>query len=170
MIGDRFRYEALEKGAKIGNLALEVKSAADGTFYFDSGRGILYFGKIDGVFYSYRVEGKDRLLEAMFMALPSMPLSWRDGLKWNDFIPANMAYNSAGSSLLMFASSFHHNLTTIKTELTYRDQDTIEGKVVTNPFRMEKQVRVELDNQVGFKTIIAGNIELRRLNNEAVRG
>lgn len=170
MIGDRFRFETSVKGVKNGELALTVKSAPDGTFYFDSGRGVLYFGKLDGAFYTYRVDGNDRFLEAMFMALPRMPLGWRSGLTWCDHIPANMAYTRAGSSLLMLASSFHHDLAKIKTELAYSDQDTIEGRVFTNLFRMEKKVRVEMDDNVGFKTIIAGDIELRRINNEMVRG
>jgi hypothetical protein len=169
MIGDRFKYDIRKKGRKTGELALTVKSAPDGTFYFDSGKGVLYFGKFDGAFYVYRVEGKDRCLEAMFTALPRMPLGSRNGLTWSDFIPVNMAYTGIGGSLLMLVSSFYHNLARIKTELSYKDQDTIEGRVA-NKFGLEKKLFVELDEYVGFKTIIAGDIELRRLNNEPVRG
>lgn len=170
MLGDKFHYEVFTKGKKTGMLDLEVKSAADGTFYFDSGAGRLYFGKYEGSFYAYRAEGNDSRLKAMFLALPCLPPGWKNGLKWNDFVPANMAYSGLASSLLMFASSFWHGLARIDAEMRYTDQDTIEGKVFTGAFGFRKITGVALDEESGFKTVRAGEIELRRLNNGKVRG
>ena len=58
-LDDRYRYEVLKNGAKIDELSLEVKAAADGTCYFDSGRGKLFFNKHEGTFYVYQLQGGD---------------------------------------------------------------------------------------------------------------
>ena len=59
----------------------------DGTFYFDSGRATLAFGRHEGTYYSYRYEGRDPRLLAMFLALPRLPLGLRDGIQWRDHVP-----------------------------------------------------------------------------------
>jgi urea transporter len=61
--GEVYHYEVWQDGRKIDELILTVKIAPDGTYYFDSGRGKLYFGKYDGTFYFYSVDGKDPYLK-----------------------------------------------------------------------------------------------------------
>jgi len=54
ILDQEYTYEVLEKGLKKSELNLTVKMAPDGTFYFDSGKGRLYFGKHENTFYFYQ--------------------------------------------------------------------------------------------------------------------
>lgn len=87
-------------GAAVGRLELQVKMAADGSFFFVSPRGQLYFGKHEGTFYFYRATGDDPWLRLIFLALPRLPLACRDGLRWRDFVPASLVAGRVRAALV----------------------------------------------------------------------
>ncbi len=169
MLDDRYTFEVFRAGDKIDEISLVVRSAADGTFYFDSGRGRLYFGKFEGTFYVYHLEGDDRYLELIFLALPRLPLGYGENLTWEDTVPVGIAVKGIRKIATRFFSSFYHDLARMKSTLTYTEADKVAGTISSNLFNMEKKTLVELDEHLGFKTIRVDDLELRKVPSETVR-
>ncbi|MCK4762408.1 MAG: urea transporter, partial [Candidatus Aminicenantes bacterium] len=88
--GEVHRYEVVKKGKIIDFLQLQVGVSADGTMYFDSGRGKLYFGRSGGTFFFYSLEGRDPYLKTMLTALPQLPPACRKTLHWKEPLPVSV--------------------------------------------------------------------------------
>ncbi|MCD4782828.1 MAG: urea transporter [Candidatus Eremiobacteraeota bacterium] len=170
MLDDRLTYNVIKDGQKTGEITIIIKSAPDGTFYMDSGKGKLYFGKYEGTFYIYSYEGRDENLKSIFLALPKLPLAYKDGLKWEDRIPVDIVATGFKKRIVQFLSSVYGNLARTSCTFAFLNNKTIEGNVSARILNIEKKTRVELDDYVGFKSIKVDNLELRRVKNEQVRG
>lgn len=170
MLDDVYKYEVRRNNVVEDKITLVVKIAEDGTFYFDSGRGKLYFGKHEGTFYFYYMDGSDEYLKAMFLALPRLPLVKKPGLSWTDFIPIKVMEQGWRKEVVQFISSFNHSFGEIKSTLTFTDDLTVEGKIFSKELQVQKKTFVEIDNVLGFKTIRVDDLELRRIKDEKVRG
>jgi urea transporter len=166
ILDQEYRYEVLTSDKKTGELNLTVKMAIDGTFYFDSGRGKLYFGKHEGTFYFYSVEGNDKFLSALFIALPRLPLARREQLQWEDYVPLGAVSSGFKKGLTLFLSSFYHDLNKIQVTCGYREGNIIEGTVTSKFLNFKGKTAVELDEYVGFKRVRLNDIELRRISDE----
>ncbi|MFZ0391924.1 MAG: urea transporter [Calditrichia bacterium] len=164
ILDNEFHYEIYRQGKRAGNLNLAVRMAADGTFYLDSGRGKLYFGKHEGTFYFYQVEGKDPLLNAMLLALPRLPAAYRQNLQWTDSVPLGLVSGGLKRAAVQFASSFYHNFARIQVEQTFTARNRIDGQVKSRTLNLQKNTSVELSKTTGFKTFRVNNLELRRIN------
>lgn len=162
-LDDLYRYEVYENERKVDEIGFTVRCAADGTFFYDSGRGKLYFEKHEGTYYAYHVEGDDRRLQAIFTALPRMPLVFKENLRWTDDIPLGASTSGVRKEMLRFASSFYHGLARVKCEMMWEDSNTVTGRVTSNVMGEEMKTRVEFDGYSGFKTIKVDNFELRRI-------
>ncbi|MEI6972973.1 MAG: urea transporter, partial [bacterium] len=86
VLDDELHYQVMRDGRQVDVLKMTVKMAVDGTFYFESPRGQLYFGKHEGTFYFYRVAGSDPWLRELFLAMPRLPLASREPLAWCDYV------------------------------------------------------------------------------------
>lgn len=169
MIEDRYVYAISENGRESGRITLTVRSAPDGTFYFDSGKGKLFFGKHEGTFYMYHVEGNDPYLKSIFLALPRLPLVSREHLKWREHLPIGVAATGGKKILAQLLSAFYHKMATPTTELIFESKNTIHGRLTDGMFTPVIETSVELDDAMGFKTIRINNTLLRRIENEAIR-
>ena len=170
MLEDRYVYEIHKNGRESGRLTLVVRAAPDGTFYFDSGEGKLYFGKHEGTFYVYHVEGNDPYLKAIFLALPRLPLVFRENLKWREHLPIGVATTGIKKMLAQLLSAFYHQVASPTTELTFESKNMIHGRLADGLFTPVTETAVELDDAVGFKTIRINDTRLRRIEDEAIRG
>lgn len=170
MLEDRYVYGICENGRETGRLTLVVRAAPDGTFYFDSGEGKLFFGKHEGTFYLYHVEGNDPYLKSIFLALPRLPLVSRDHLKWREHLPISVASGGAKKILAQLLSAFYHKAASPTTELAFETKNTIRGRMSNGVFTPVVETFVELDDAVGFKTIRINDTLLRRMEDEAIRG
>jgi urea transporter len=166
ILDQEYRYEVLASGRKIDEVNLTVKMAIDGTFYFDSGRGKLYFGKHEGTFYFYSMEGSDQYLNSLFLALPRMPLAHREQLQWEDYVPVGAVASGFKKGLTLFLSSFYHNLNKISVKCGYEERNLIKGEVTTKFLDFKGKTEVELDEYTGFKRIRLNDLELRRISDE----
>ncbi|MCE9607493.1 MAG: urea transporter, partial [Planctomycetia bacterium] len=96
LLNETLRFEILRRGKPAGELVLDVKMAIDGTLYFHApGRGKLYFGKLDGTFYFYRLDGRDELLGLLYTSLPRLPLvrgmrHASSAVRWSDVVPIGL--------------------------------------------------------------------------------
>lgn len=162
-IGDVRQYKVLQDGKHVDDLTLIVRMAQDGTLYFDSGRGKLYFGKRDGSFFFYGVEGNDPYLKTMLLALPRFPLACRPGLEWDDDLPAGIMLNGFLKAITQFISAFSYNAVTARMNARCTQDNRIEGTLHTPILRLRKQIVVEWDKLPGFASIQVDNLELRRV-------
>ncbi|WP_029520933.1 urea transporter [Persephonella sp. IF05-L8] len=157
----QFSFDVLKDGQKIDTLHLTVKMAPDGTFYFASGKGELYFGKYEGTFYFYRFDGKDPYLKLFFIALPRLPLFYKKGIQWEDYIPIKTVTSEIEKSVILFISSFNHNFAKVKYKGEFISENKIKGNVEFPILNINKEVLVELDDFIGFKSIKVDNIEIK---------
>lgn len=163
ILDQELRFQALRHGTPEHTVELTVRMAPDGTFYFDSGKGQLYFGKHEGTFYFYRVDGDDPWLNAMLMALPRLPLSHRKGLEWEDVIPVSSAAGTLRRHMALFLGSFHHGLNRVQYRGRFTGPSVVEGEITSRFLKVRGRTRVELDEFSGFRRITVNDIELRTL-------
>ena len=159
-------YEIRRHAKPLGRLRLTVRMAPDGCFYFESPCGRLYFGKHEGTFYFYRVDGDDPWLRRMFLALPRLPLAHRAKLTWSDYVPAGVVSAGPRRMLVDLLSSFHPGLAAVKVTLTFVEQQVVESVVQATAFNPEMRASVEFDGQKGFAVFRTGAYELRRIVHE----
>ncbi len=160
---DVVEFDIIERGKPAGGISLSVKMAADGSSYFDSGKGQLFFGKHEGTFYIYHLEGSDRHLRAVFIAMARLPLIKREGIFWHDYIPAGVTVHGIIKNILLFASSFYHGLVRFKADYNFTTENTVQG-IISSKFLSERiKTSVEFDSITGIKKIIAGDIEMKRI-------
>jgi len=164
-LDQEYTYEVLEKGLKKSELNLTVKMAPDGTFYFDSGKGRLYFGKHENTFYFYQIEGNDPYLHIIFSALPRLPLGYREHLSWEDYIPIGIISRGLKKAVFLFLSSFYHGLARISGEFSYKNKRLIEGRISANILQKEAFSQVVIDEELGFQSVRFNDFEFRRVDN-----
>ncbi|MCK5217976.1 urea transporter, partial [bacterium] len=169
LLDNLYKYQVLKNDKIVDKIEMAVKIAADGTFYFDTGKGHLYFGKHEGTFYCYHLEGADRYLKTIFLALPRLPLAYRKGLQWKDVIPVGVITQGWRKGLVQFISSFYHRFAQVEASLTYQTENRIAGQISSNLMRFKKNTMVELDDYLGFKSFTVDNIKLMRITDETFR-
>ena len=167
ILDDALEYDVCRDGKEIDRLSLKVKMALDGTFYFDSGSGKLYFGKYEGTFYFYRVEGNDPWLKHLFLALPRLPLAYRDKLSWHDYVPVGLAVSGPRRMLARFLSSFYPAMAEVRATIAFTGRDRIRSCIESRMLNVRKTAQVEFDAQKGFACITIEDIELRRAADHA---
>ena len=167
VLDDEQHYEVRRAGRKVDELKLKVQMAPDGTFYLQSARGQLYFGKHEGTFYFYRLAGQDHWLRLLFLAMPRMPLAYRDRLRWQDHVPAGLAADPWREALVGWLGSFAPGLATAQVSLCFASENRIESIILPGWWRGAMSAAVELDRQRGFARIMVGNTQLVRLDHES---
>ena len=168
----RFRVKGCDRdrfpGAQEGLVEFTVRMAPDSTFYLDSGRGRLFFGKEEGTFYFYRLEGHDPCLQALFLALPRLPLAYRQGLAWDDHVPAGLVTTGLHRALIRLVRSVHPRFGTVTVRLFFKEEGTVLGRVKSGLLRRDWETRVVLDRFRGFKSVQVGDLLMERVADELV--
>jgi len=165
ILDDAQEYDVRRRGETIDRLSLKVRMALDGTFYFDSGRGKLYFGKYEGTLYFYRVEGDDPWLRRLFISLPRLPLAYREGLSWRDYVPVGLALSGPRRMFARFLSSFYPALAEVRTTLTFAADNSVRSCIESRVFNVKRTAQVQLDSLKGLARIAIGDIELTKVAN-----
>jgi urea transporter len=160
--GDVHRYQVVRKGKIIDQLQLEVGMAADGTLYFDSGRGKLYFGMINGTFYFYSLEGSDPYLKTMLTALPQFSLACRQYLHWEEPLPVSVLLRGGLKAAVQFFISFYHDLARVRAIFSCPREHTVVGTIQARFPRVKVETLVEWDEKLGFTVFKVGSLELRK--------
>ncbi len=169
LLDDCHQYEVFRGMRRVGELTFVVRCAPDGSTYLDSGRGKLYVGTQQGTFYVYSLVGDDPYLRALFMALPRLPLSARDGLRWSDHLPIGILFSGMIKDFLLLVASVVPNIADIRVDLRRIGRREISGVVSYPLLRFQRSVSVELEEGLGFKTIRVDDLALRRVSG-SVRG
>ena len=165
LLGDELSYSVLHSGKFIRTLTLKVSAALDGTLYFGSDRGgKLYFGKRDGVFTLYRVEGDDPHLSILLRALPRLPLTTIDDIDWSDCLPASLSLTDLGRAAVQLLSAFFPVADRMYCRLSRLNQDTIRCQSSSHWLPFREEAITTFDGQKGPASITLENWTLVRKN------
>ncbi|MEI7732823.1 MAG: urea transporter [Verrucomicrobiota bacterium] len=167
VLDDELHYDVLREGRPVGELSLKVRMASDGTFYLESPRGQLYFGKHEGTFYTYRLAGDDPWLRLLFLALPRLPLAYRENLTWHDHVPMSLITAGVREALVGFFSSVYPRLATVKVTQTFVSESRVEGVIEAGLLHLRRTAAVELDRQKGFASVTVEEVTLKRRHHES---
>ena len=163
ILDDTCEFDVFRQGKKIDRCGLKVCMASDGTFFWETRRGKLYFGKHQGTFYLYRVEGDDPYLRAIFKALPRLPLAFSKGIKWDDYLTVDSAFGKLGKASLLFFSSFYHQFSQVKGSYEWMDKGVVRGSLKSKFGNFKQETYLELSEQQGIEVVRVGDLELRRV-------
>ncbi len=162
VLDEEFHYDVKRNGRTAGALTLRVRMALDGTFYFDSGKGQLYFGRHEGTFHAFRCDGSDPALRALFLALPRLPLACRDKLTWNDFVPVGLVATGVRGALVGVASSFSERLARVRVTQRFAGEHRVETVIESPVLGVKETGAVTFDREKGFATVTFDGWELTR--------
>ncbi len=130
LLDEKMDFVALVNNVPKTNLEMKTKMDGNGEFYFEINESRLYFGKWEGTFYFYRLEGKiTPELKALFTALPRLPLVFKEGLHWEDFLPLHVVLEGLKKHLVLLASSFLPSMAKVKGEYRFLSPDEITGEI-----------------------------------------
>jgi urea transporter/murein DD-endopeptidase MepM/ murein hydrolase activator NlpD len=157
-------FEVWHRQHQVGQLDVKVQMALDGTFYLESDRGFLYFGKHEGTFYFYRIEGNDPWLKLLFLALPRLPMAYREKLAWRDYVPAGLILPGPKRVAARFLSSFVPALAKVETAQTFAASDRITSVIRARTWGLQVATEMQLHATKGFARVQVGDWELRRID------
>lgn len=165
LLNQTLSFDVFKHNRRQGQLDLTVKMALDSTLYFESpAGGRLYFGKHDGTFYCYRLDGRDKLLGIIYQALPSLPLVRSGRWTWHDVAPLGLVTRGWRRALAHLVAPFFGNAALARTSHRYVAEQVIETTVVASLWRVKRTARVGLDDFDGLASVSVGGIELRRIS------
>lgn len=162
LLDQKLCFDVYHSGQHMETVTWTVRMAPDSTFYFDSGRGRLYFGIHDGTFYLYGTEGHDRHLNRLQLALPRLPLTYAPSMRWNDHVPISALQRGLKQSAILFLSSFYHKLNGIRVSCSWSAPQQVRGTVTASILGEEVHTQVDLDPNHGFKSITLDQWELKQ--------
>jgi urea transporter len=165
LLGDMHEYDIFRHGREMGKLKLRVGMAPDGCYYFESSRARLYFGKHEGTFYTYRLDGNDPHLRLLFMAMPRLPLAYKNRLHWCDYVPLGVAATGMRRGAARLATFLCPSVAKVKVTQTFRESNCVESAIESRILGLKTTAQIHLDEHCGFASVRIGNLELRRTNN-----
>jgi hypothetical protein len=150
----------------VGDLKLKVRMAPDGTFYLESDCGQLYYGKHEGTFYVYRVSGSDPWLRLLFLALPRLPLAYREKMMWEDHVPVGLVMTGLWEGIIGLIGSVYPKVATVKVSQVFTSESRVDSTIEAGFLSPRRKASVELDRQKGFAVVTVDDITLRRVKHE----
>jgi len=163
-------YDVFRDGRPVDQLRLQVQGAADGTLCFASPGGQrLYFGKRNGTFFCYRLEGDEPNLALLLRALPRLPLCNRDGLTTADHLPASLLCEGRslagrlGRAAIQLGSAFLPGLERTDGLVRMVDRGIVRCRAAACWLPLSLAATATLDDAPGPATVLLGRWELRRV-------
>jgi urea transporter len=122
-------FRVLCRDQNIGNLTIINRMAIDGSFYFDSGKAKLFYSIDRDCLMCHRLEGEDRDLALLAIALPKLPLVQNTGQIWTDYLPIGLFLTGLHRSLYLFGSSFFPHLASAAYLGQWQSASTLTGTI-----------------------------------------
>jgi len=158
------RFDVSRDGESVERAELTVKMAPDGTFYFESNHGgRLYFGKHLGTLTRYRLEGNDSALRLLMLALPRLPLACREGLAWEDWLPAGVVCTGVRRLAARLAIAFWPELAAVRVASRFRGRGMIETTLRSRPLGIDLSAGVQFDARMELSSVCVGRWRLERV-------
>lgn len=156
-------YEVYVDKKNVGHLDLMVHMAEDGTFFLQSSQAKLYFGKLNGRFVMYHMEGSDSLLRLFYLAMSSLPLSYEPGLSWTHNVSTTTlltGYRRWSASLL---NALIPELLKSVGEYCFISETEVSGQINNGFFNESHKTYLLLSPEGQVQTLIFDDIELRKV-------
>lgn len=157
-LDDELNYAVSKNDKPLGTLKMKVKMALDGTFFFETANGALFFGKHEGTFYFHRCTGDDPSLKILYLALPRLPLSPREEMHWEDYVPAELVAQWPARIGLGLLASVYPKLAVAEVAMRFTGLQQIESVMP------RANATILFDDQKGFAAITINNLKLTRIN------
>ncbi len=142
----------------------KVKMAPDGTFYFDDGKAKLYFGIKNNAFYFYHLEGDlDSPLKYFLTLASKIPLIFKKGLFWEDFIPVSNVKSLVKREVILLLSSFIPKLAEVRIKSEWVDKEIFSVQIRKS---WDKALfgKVKISGDKGFEELAFGDkVIIKRL-------
>jgi hypothetical protein len=130
-------FRVLCRDQNIGNLTIINRMAIlqgrgyanDGSFYFDSGKAKLFYSIDRDCLMCHRLEGEDRDLALLAIALPKLPLVQNTGQMWTDYLPIGLFITGLRRSFYLFTSSFLPQLASASYVGQWQSTSTLMGTI-----------------------------------------
>jgi len=130
LLDEEMQFEVFINEEKKREITLKTQMSPQGEFYFEIDHSRLYFGKWEGTFYIYRIDGMvSAEVKAIFKALPRLPLSYKEGLCWGDCLPLRVALNDIRKYVILFLSSFYPKMARIEGRYKFISPEEIRGEI-----------------------------------------
>lgn len=161
-LGDRLRFSVLRRGRLAGEACWQVALGADGGLRLAGAHGSLSCGRHEDTFYCYRVEGGDPWLRLLLLALPRLPLCWRDGLVWDDRLPVLAAGRTPAALGAAFLALARPACAVLRTRHRFDGRWLVRGEVQSPPGVGRLATLASCDPARGLERIEVGELALRR--------
>jgi hypothetical protein len=146
-------FRVLCRDRNIGNLIIINRMAIlqgrgyanDGSFYFDSGKAKLFYSIDRDCFMCHRLEGEDRDLALLAIALPKLPLVHNTIQLWADYLPIGLFLTGFRRGLYLFGSSFFPHLASARYLGQWPSACTLTGTIEIPGVAKELHTSVSFD-------------------------
>ncbi len=154
-----FTYEMETRKGKKFRRKYRVATDSAGYHYIGNENARLYFYKTDEIFYFYRLEGKDPILQLLFRALPRIPFTYEDNLEWKDSLPMKITMPSWQYGALIFLSSFKHDLVDMDYTGRFTSRNTIRSTV--DIWGKKESFTVKLADDWGVESVEGRDVNIK---------
>lgn len=160
--GSKMTFDVYHKNKPIRTMALQVSVANDGTFYLETTKAKLYFGRLDGAFFCYHMAGYDKDLAMIYLAFSKIPLCFLKAQEWTDGISSLIFLKGYRRWVLGLIQSFWPKAVETTTKYRYSSPTEIAGEISNIFFNHHVQTYVKLDPELQLAVVRVGHDELRR--------
>ncbi len=164
LLGTTLHFDIFDNDHFKEKISLYVGMAADGSFYLESKKAKLYFGKQNHQFMLYQIEGKDTYLSMVYLALSSCPLMFEENLTWTDTIPVHLSSGFLETFMLTWLKLVLPHKFHGKGVYTFKSGNEIHGKIQTTFFNRHHHTSIILDPYKTISFVRVDTIELRRID------
>lgn len=161
-------YEVVSEGKGMGQLDLVVQMAEDGTFYLKSSKAKLYFGKLNGRFVMFHMEGRDALLRLFYLAMSSLPLHYQSGLTWKQDVSTTTLLTGYQRWCASWLNALIPEALKSTASFQFISEREISGQVNNGFFDVFHKTYLKLSPDGQVEKLIFDNLELRKIQHEAV--
>ena len=91
--------------------------------------------------------------QAVFLALPRLPLACRDGLTWQDHVPVGLVARGLRGALVGVASSVWPQLARVRVTARFAGESRVETSVESRALGVQERGFATFDRNKGFATL-----------------
>lgn len=158
-------FKCFNNNKNCGDLHLKVGMALDGTFYLESDKARLYYGKGYGYWAIYSMQGKDPWLELIYKAFSKLPLHYQSELSWTDTQTGLTTY-SFKSMIVNMLTSFLPKAVQLKATYRFLTPNSVEGRIGNSFFKKIHQTYVSFDAENQITEVKVDKFSLKKVGYE----
>ena len=164
VLDQEIEIESFYQGNSRGTRTLLVRMDAEGTLFFETAHGKLYFGRVHDGHCHFSLQGQDRVLSSLFLALPRLPLGSCSDYVYEESLPLNLLYPGWLRRWLLLGGALFNLPKSPKG--VYRYKRGVLTGFISGPLGRKFNTEIHLDPVVGFNKFQVGDWVFQRKENE----